>query len=988
MPTKTTSKKSKKKNASFGAKLKRLAGGKAKPFLAIVVVLAVVGVGYYGFVRSSANVLNADGPPKVTCGKKLTKKECNQKQAESDAQFYAQLQRQCNNANRVYSGNNCGGCKAGFQNEGGSCVERKEVNCAKQNRIQEGKYKCGGCQSGFRDKNGSCEPREKVNCAKQNRVQNNPYDCGGCESGWNDYNGTCIEKKSDDKKTQRQCINQFRVYLGEDKGCGRCIDGYYASGTACAKIRTADPATVKANCDRQHRQYNSKGNACASSCVNGYYLNQSGSCVQVSQTNPDDVKAACAQQYRVYNTRTNSCGGCVKDFYQQGNVCVQITEDAVNSVKAQCEAAQLVYMPKTNSCSDVCVDGYVRGTDGKCTFIKNWDRQKVQQLCKALNKKYDSKTNTCADVCLKGYTQDAKDACVTPMNIKKSCEDMGLKFDATRNQCKSVCRDGYVVREGKCIERSVALDTMDEKRCVRLGRVWLDYGNGKGSCSTLCLDEGVKITRADTNRDRDYCAAPETGGLGVTAGMSQKECQEANRIYLGSVDVCSARCALGYHLRDGKCEEIKRSTAEVVVVCDPTAEDCSPACEATGTAQDCSIVTAAPPKVCDPATERCNKKCEESKRTADCRIPTNPYVTVAVVAQAPEDTTVDVNSELTEEQCALLGREWIVSGEGEEATAGCSTATCASEADMIVENEGNPYCQNAETQTGYVAPISQEDCDALHREWIEEVNGCAQVPLAEGETDKFVNAEQCVAPYTTYYVHENGQGECFEPSVVDRIQAVAELFGAAFNIVRDAGPQAFCNLQPSYHWDDEAGECKGDRDVTGTVEEEEVPVSLQATPHSASVVSVNVAALNTSSYTLYYGPEEELVPVTCDTNGGAIGYGTCFVTGLKAAAAYEFSAKVAGSDKVVAKSNIVQTPTACVPFTVEPISNTQVRVSWESVPGADYYTVQHDNSWPSGQELGPNGSIVVDRRDASDDYRVNSHSAPGFDNTCAFKTVT
>ncbi|HEY1064042.1 MAG TPA: hypothetical protein VGE30_01955, partial [Candidatus Saccharimonadales bacterium] len=512
--------------------------------------------------------------------------------------------------------------------------------------------------------------------------------------------------------------------------------------------------------------------------------------------------------------------------------------------------------------------------------------------------------------------------------------------------------------------------------------------NGNGSCSSICIDPGVKVTQADTNRDRDYCAAPETGGLGVSTTMTKEECQAANRIFITSIDVCSARCSYGYRLNAGKCEEVKRSTAEVVVVCDPSTEDCSPACEATGTAQNCSVVTAAPPKICDPETERCNKTCEETKRTNDCRIPTNPYVTVAVVAQAPEETTVDVNSELTQEQCALLGREWIETEVDGTKTAGCSTATCASEEDMIVENEGNPYCQNAETQSGYVAPISQEDCEALHREWIEEVDGCAQVPLAEGETDKFVNAEQCVAPYTTYYVHENGQGECFEPSVVDRIQAVAELFGAAFNIVRDAGPQAFCNLQPSYHWDDEAGECKGDRDVTGTVDDEEIPVSLQATPHSASVVSVNVAALNTSSYTLYYGPENSLVPVTCDTQSGTIGYGTCFVTGLKAAAVYEFSAKVAGSDKVVAKSNAVQTPTACVPFTVEPISNTQVRVSWQSVPGADYYTVQHDDAWPSGQELGPNGSLVVDRRDASDDYRVNSHSAPGFDNTCPFKTQT
>jgi len=618
--------------------------------------------------------------------------------------------------------------------------------------------------------------------------------------------------------------------------------------------------------------------------------------------------------------------------------------------------------------------------DANKTCVVPDNAAEVKDSCNRQHLQYNPTNNTCSTKCVTGYllAPAGTGACVTPDAVKDYCDVNHLRFDKTQNICTSTCMVGYSKLNGLCVDKAQAQSQMSEKLCRQLGRTW---DATTTTCATTCLDTTNQLVTG-TSDAQSYCKAAAADTLGVTTGITEKECVAQHRIWLVTVNGCSARCTNNYHLGEGnKCEGLT-TEGNTVVVCNPATDECKKKCEATGNSQDCTTIVRGP-VVCDPAKERCSHSCEEEKTKEACVVPANPTVPGDGTAQAPNETSIAVDVAMTETQCGLLGREWVsIKDDKGNTVKGCSINTCNYTDNGIADNDADPYCLDAKTGSAYVSTITEEECVALHRVWVEAVQGCAQVPMPEGKTDKFINAQQCAAPYTTYIVHNNGQGECFEPNFIDRAQAVAEMFVASLDAVLTSGPATFCELQPGHHWESVSNECKKDRSAAG--EDSKKPLAIQATAMSSTQVVLAVSGVGTDGYTIVYGDTGSEKTVSCSAT--TAGYGTCFVDGLTPATTYNFKVKFEGA--VVAVANPVTLAAACTPFTVEEVDATHVLVSWTHVNGASYYTVERNGGWQSGQELSGDGSLLMERVNAShDEWRVNSHNDTGFDNSCARKTL-
>lgn len=500
MSDNTFTKTSKKPHRNRFAKLKALATGKAKPFLAILIVLGVVGMGYYGYLRSNADTLG-NTPPTVTCGKKLSDKECRQKQAASDAAFYAQLSRDCSAANRIYSNNGCGGCQKGFFDKDGTCKERQKVDCSAQNLIQKDDYNCGGCKAGFFDKDGTCKERQKVDCALENRVQSDPYTCGNCKIAFTEVGGNCITRLNE--TVALQCAKQHKNYDASTNSCTTCVDTYELSGTTCKKKTTTETppphsppltpgnsALTQVDCDKVLREFNTTTKQCGD-CKAGY-VEKSGGCAKVLSTTEQ-----CA---------INGNGRCM----------------APQTVKKVCETSHRQYDSKANTCKDECVGGW---------YLES-------------------------NVCNKISTVDAS-------KVKASCDKQFLQYDRETNRCLEKCKATYVMRDSKCVAWTEA--GMTQWRCNAMGRVWIPGtpANGEtaattGSCAVKCVTDTAKYV--DTGSDStSYCKATNStiANAGVAVNVTREECAKQHRAWIGALEGCSARCQSGWYLNDGKCTEVK-----------------------------------------------------------------------------------------------------------------------------------------------------------------------------------------------------------------------------------------------------------------------------------------------------------------------------------------------------------------------------------------------------------------------------------------------
>lgn len=501
MPTKKNAHKTPKSaGRSTFNKLKSIVSGKARPFLAVIIVLGVVSLGYYGYLRSSADTLNST-PPTVTCAKKLTDKECKQKQAESDAQFYAQLRQDCSAANRIPTDKGCGGCKKGYvEAKDGTCRERKKVDCSAQNMIQKDDYTCGGCKSGFFLKDDVCKARATVDCSKENRAQTDPYTCGVCKSTFTEVGGVCVTNQIGN--ATQLCAAVHKNYDAATNSCTTCLPTYELVGTVCKKIATVNPPLP-----------------------------------EVPPTTPGAsvTKADCDKAFRDYNATTKQCGNCKLGYVQKGTGCAKILDTteqcAFNGsgrcmtperVKEVCKINHRTYDAKTNTCSNTCINGWY----------------------------FD------ADACQKISTTD-------PAKVKAECDKQNLRYTRETNRCLDTCKVTYVKRDGKCVEWVEA--DMTKWRCDALGRVWTPAAPAEGEaegtagfCAVSCTTTTAKYVDTGSD-DTSYCKASNSvgAGVGVDTNMTREQCVKQHRAWIGALEGCSANCTKNWFLNDGKCTEIQ-----------------------------------------------------------------------------------------------------------------------------------------------------------------------------------------------------------------------------------------------------------------------------------------------------------------------------------------------------------------------------------------------------------------------------------------------
>ena len=866
MPSKTTTEKKPKKSSSgVLSKLKSFATGKGKNLVAVLIVAGVVGLGYYGYLRSNADSLS-NTPPTVKCGAKLTDKECKQKQAESDAAFYAQLQKDCSAANRIYSNNSCGGCKQGFYDKDGVCKERQPVDCAARNRKQDGDFACGGCKNGFAeypstytciakkdcdaqhrvqatdftcgncvenyaDSNGTC--KKTVDCAAQNRKQTDQFTCGACKNGFGEINGATVCTST--VAQQNLCAAAFKNYDPKTNACTTCLTGYKADGLKCVKDSTVK--LTKADCDAQHRTFNANTSKCGG-CVSGFSVNSTGACIASNFTSlscaagqvlvdgkcQKSVESTCDAQHKQYAKEKNVCrDSCQTGYYPNGSLCLELKKPKDNeAAKAFCEKALRVYDAVLGTCTANCIEGYYL-KDGNCLKIPNnvenckknvdgscaTDPKVVKATCAGQFLEYNADKNTCRSTCIANYYRDG-DICkqVAPGNpkaIRAKCDKLHLTYDADANSCKPNCKADYVIRDGVCVKWEDA--SMSKWRCNALGRVWTPGSTQTLADGTTQTVPGscAAVCRDTTNTTYTDTNDPDTSYCAVKEGITTAAVGV-------STDIDKDRCKLlnrawieGMDACAAKCRTgyymVWGACMEVQPATDPNTQ---------GTGNDGN-----------GTTDGCQSDLQQQPLPGHIvRRDNRPTPTAPTDLTCPDDDPAtpptqsdggkikhDVDTTLTREACRLLGRQWVPKGEdenGKKTPAGCSTQDCRQADAEARKANGSVYC------TGSVLRISQQKCEDLHRVWSPIVEACLESPHQDSTKAK-VDAPQCEAPYTVLIRHTAAQGfdECVKPSTYNKLKSIAKKAGKPVAYVASLPASGLCNLRPHMQWVE--GQCVKER---------------------------------------------------------------------------------------------------------------------------------------------------------------------------------
>jgi hypothetical protein len=184
-----------------------------------------------------------------------------------------------------------------------------------------------------------------------------------------------------------------------------------------------------------------------------------------------------------------------------------------------------------------------------------------------------------------------------------------------------------------------------------------------------------------------------------------------------------------------------------------------------------------------------------------------------VVPPQPKDaTTVKVERGVSEENCALMGREWIPDGQSGDVkvAGGCSLESCFNKDVSLQKANDSVYC------IGYISRITHDRCtDTLHRKWLSRVDGCAQKFNQDKKAgSRAVGAKECTEGFSTYVFRDDDQDICLKPGVVDRLKAVASATGTPFVALAGLSKAGVCNVQPHMHWN--GHECVKDRDPIPT----------------------------------------------------------------------------------------------------------------------------------------------------------------------------
>lgn len=531
--------------------------------------------GYFGYVQSSADVFNSQ-PPTVNC-KKLTTKQCNKKQAESDATFYAQLNKDCAAANRIYANKSCGGCQKGFFDKDGTCKARQKFDCAAQYRFQKDDYECGKCVGGYYDRDSVCTklaPQIVTDICTQGEVN------AGCVAPVAPTTPTCGPNQRYDGSIQT-CVCEAKYVMT----AGNCLRPPSAT-EQCAfdgDGRCMSATRVKQVCGEHFLIYDQQNNICKNNCIAGYYLKDEVCRKLNQQQSSAAVRISCSQQFLEYDSTGNVCSDiCKSGYVKRGDKCVDQAEVLVMS-EQRCRALGRTWKAaiavwgssefRPAYCSNQCL-----GTDNAqfvdtardiTSYCQNDSTSGslsvsltiAQTDCAASHRLYLAAIQACSARCVTGwYLDNGTCKAIKSDIVANETEITGGAIDDD-GRCVAPLQDGvvHIVRRptsgtvticpdddpnevparrpaDQPLRHNVETDISHET-CRLLGREWvLDSTSGgrtvKGGCSTqACLQAEAEARNANGSV---YCE-------GSVDRIGRQECLTAHRVWVEEVRACAAR---------------------------------------------------------------------------------------------------------------------------------------------------------------------------------------------------------------------------------------------------------------------------------------------------------------------------------------------------------------------------------------------------------------------------------------------------------------
>lgn len=677
-----------------------------------------------------------------------------------------------------------GGCPQGTVKDGQYCVDwQKRNECEAQHRqFDKATNKCTeNCMSGWYKKDG------KLPCIQlQNQNPSTNQDCPAGQikvpnTGKCEVKKTCSNTVSTYDSVTNSCVCRPGFVANSNGGCVRqepvCSPTSDNINNNCAN------QAAKLECEGKHQLFDVVTNACTDDCMIGWEKKDNE--LPCIQSTSGGGGGGCPTGL-VRNTKNGNCEK-LEQCQASGGSCLK-AEDNENYEK--CVEQHRKYDARTKKCTEKCLAGYTF-ENGNCVPHEDGDPTEfcttnpdekicVRIKCDELNLRYDDANNRCSDECKLGYEKSDSE-CVSTSDdtedehkaLRAKCLQEFRLYDEETKQCSDECIDNYIMKDGKCVDEATDQDEMSPRLCETLGRDWVesDDPDKAAECSddpeTGCISRSSTYVSGSSD-EKSYC---EGGENGVNPGVSKKDCEAEHYVYIEGVG-CSASCEGGYYYDDGTCEEMW----EYGFYEDDNGD---------GDSDFGGCLYGAEPL--DDGTCEEDDYYEQDKDRSD---PSN----------------VDTN--INEKTCKLLGRLWEPSAVDEEGSEvrGCSVELCEDEdAILIGQDNAKPYCE------GYITKIDKQICEKYHRNWISEVDGCAARPSTNAKAGaKTVKAPQCVDGFSTYvFGGDESEDQCIKPSTVDSLQGVAKSIGSFFSAIVRVNKAAICNIQPKKHWN--GSQCLPDR---------------------------------------------------------------------------------------------------------------------------------------------------------------------------------